>query len=107
MAGAVAEVVDALKAALGDQRVDPVFEFAAGESAGDACAAAAGQDGVLEQRARLGAEPKAVPERHVPIERANAPARPDHVPAGQPRFCWSLMDDEERAVVCGSAPEAS
>ena len=46
VAGAVAEVVDALKAALGDQRVDPVFEFAAGESAGDACAAAAGQDGV-------------------------------------------------------------
>ncbi|MFL5961798.1 MAG: hypothetical protein ACJ757_02750 [Gaiellaceae bacterium] len=95
----VAQVVDAVGAALGGECVDPVFELAAGERARYATSAAAGQDRVLEQRARNRAVPEVVTEGHVFFEWAGAFTGTDRDLAWQRGVAGSLMHDEEGAVL--------
>jgi hypothetical protein len=61
-ARAVAQAIDAVEAALGDQAVDPVFKLRPSEGARDAAAATASKNGVLKQSAWLGSEPQVVAE---------------------------------------------
>ena len=95
----VAQVVDAFEAALGDERVDPVFEFTARERARYATSTTTGQDRILEQRAWNGAVPEVVTEGHVSFEWAGAFAWTDHDLAGQRGVAGSLVHDEKGAVL--------